>query len=474
MNPSATLKSARVAPARSTVTTRLRPWWLALAGLVALTGTTLAAPPPANVATWVGANLHPVTQVAAGGDDRDLEPLRQLIGDARIVSFGEGLHGAAEPLEFRNRVFRYLVEHLGFSAIAIESGVTEGFVANRYVLGEGRDDDLPDVVSRGFTFGFAQLPQEAELLRWMRDYNKHPSGGRKIEFYGVDVPGSPKDMQSTLWVALDYLRARDATAASALLARIVDLRPNLVLDRGSNAEGQYTELTQADRDRLTGTIDDVIAQFETHEPEYVGATSVRAYAVAYRAALAARQVDDYLRQVPVGWKPKDGPNGLYGTVASADHAKAANLQWVLEQLGPGARVLVFMHRDHLAYTRSTIALPPPINAWTLPPMVGMYLKERYGNTLVTVAHLFATQATACGSPPTRAAPDSFEAVLAKAPAPLFLLDLRTAPPDVAAWLKTDHTLFGVPPLNTTALGNAHDAVFFTRSVSSAVPCSPAP
>ena len=471
MNPFGMVHSARRTARQPTVTAA---WLITLAGCVAFAGTASGGEPPPDTAAWVGTSLHPLTRVTPGGDDSDLEPLRQLIGDARIVSFGEGMHGADEPLQFRNRLFRFLVERMGFRAIAIESGITEGFVANRYVLGEGGDDDLHDVVSQGFTFGFAQLPQEAELLRWMREYNKHPSGGRKIEFFGVDVPGSTNDMQSTLWVAFDYLQARDAAVATALLQRIADLRSHLVLDRTSNAGGQYPELSQADRDRLTGTIDDVIAQFETHETEYVAATSARAYAVAYRAAVAARQVDDYLRQLPLGWKPKDGFTGLYGTVASADHSKAANLQWVLDQLGPGARVLVFMHRDHLAYTRSTIAMPPPINAWTLPPMVGMYMKQRYGDTLVTIAHWFATQATVCGSPPTRAKPESFEARLAKAsPAP-FLLDLRTAPPDVAAWLKADHTLFGMAPLNTTALGNAHDAVFFTRSVSSAVPCVRAP
>ena len=42
--------------------------------------------------------------------------LGEIVGEARIVALGEGSHGVAEPLDFRNRVLQYLVEE---KAIAI-------------------------------------------------------------------------------------------------------------------------------------------------------------------------------------------------------------------------------------------------------------------------------------------------------------------------------------------------------------------
>jgi len=440
--------------------------WVLAAGAIDPARAAAGADP--DISGWVRTHLHAVDRVTADGDFRDLEPLRAIIGDARIVSFGEGMHGAAEPLEFRNRLFRFLVERMGFTAIALESGITEGFEVNRYVLGGG--DDLAGTVKRGFSFGFAQLPQETELVRWMRAYNDDPKHSRKIEFYGVDVSGDPNDMQSTLRVALDYLAARDAAAAAAFRARVSDLLPRTSLDRLSEAPNQYAELTQADRDRLTGTIADVVAEFEVHETQWARATSDREYAVAYRAAVAARQVDSYLRWLPVGWKPKDGFAAIFPTVASADRTKADNLEWVLGRLGPGARVLVFMHRGHLMYVPSTLRLPPPMGPTTLPPMVGMYMKHRYRADNVMIAHLFARESAQCGKPPLDAPAGTLEARLASVTAPRFLLDLRTAPPEVAAWLGADREEFGVPPLNTIAAGKAYDAVFFTRSVSPAVPC----
>ena len=426
-----------------------------------------AEPPDAAFARWARENAHAVERAAPGGADGDLEPLRAIIGLSPVVSFGEGLHGAAEPLEFRNRLFRFLVETMGFTAIALESGITEGFLVNRYVL--GGPGDLGEIVARGFTAGFDRMPQNVELVRWMREYNADAAHCRKVEFYGMDVPGSPDEMQGTLFVALDYLGARDAALAGSLRARIEDLVPKLKLDRRSDAPGQYTELDQTERDRLTATIADVVAALAIHENEYARATAGREFALAYRAAVAARQVDDYLRQLPVGWKPADGLQGLAGTVASADRAKADNVDWIRRQLGPEGRLLLFAHRDHLAGSMSTIRIPPQIAAWTLPPMVGMYLRRRYGNDLVTIGHLFASEALRRGESGTRASAGTIEARLAELPPSDFVLDLRTAPPPVASWLATPHELFGVVPYNTTIPGEAYDAVFFSRQVGLAIP-----
>jgi erythromycin esterase len=88
-----------------------------------------------------------------------------LVGKADIVVLGEALHGSREPLEVRNALFKYLVETMGFTAIAIESGIVEGFTADDYV--QGGPGTAQAAASRGITFGFNVLPQQAELLEWM-------------------------------------------------------------------------------------------------------------------------------------------------------------------------------------------------------------------------------------------------------------------------------------------------------------------
>lgn len=50
----------------------------------------------------------------------DLEPLRRLVGDARVVAIGEGAHFVQEFSQVRQRVLRFLAERCGFTVFAFE------------------------------------------------------------------------------------------------------------------------------------------------------------------------------------------------------------------------------------------------------------------------------------------------------------------------------------------------------------------
>jgi len=45
----------------------------------------------------------------------DLQPQRNIIGDAQVVAFGKPIHGGHEPLAMRNRLIRYGITQLGFT-----------------------------------------------------------------------------------------------------------------------------------------------------------------------------------------------------------------------------------------------------------------------------------------------------------------------------------------------------------------------
>lgn len=432
----------------------------------------VAAEAPTPLEAWARAHAVPLRAQTADLRDAEFAALAAVVGDARLVSYGEGLHGGAEPLEFRNRLFRYLVERKGFTGIALESGVAEGIALNRYV--HGGPGDIDAVLKAGLTNGFDAVPQNRELVEWMRAWNADPKRPR-ISFFGMDVSGTQKDMQRALRTALDYLGERDAPAANALRERIADLWPRLVLDRLSTEPHQYTGLTQAERDRVTGTINDLIATLGMRETQYrrpaPDGSHERSYDEAMQLAVAARQTDDYLRRLPIGWSIQQGPKGLEGTVASADRTKADNIAWALEQLGPKGRLLLFAHRDHLVAEPMVIRLAPDTDPWPLPPLVGLYLKPRYGAGLVTIGHFFGGYALECGKPAVEAPAGSFERQLASATgAPQFLLDLRKVPGDVRAWLETRREQFGVPPLNTSRVLPGYEAIHYTRTVGPLKPC----
>lgn len=458
---------------------RIGTWVFQAAGML-LAGAALiqAQPSPSPMEreflAWARANLVALPSVASDVPLKPLEPLLAMIGNAEVVSFGEGLHGAAEPLEFRNLLFRLLVERAGFTGIAIESGFVEGLNVNDYVLGITKDRDA--AIRGGFTNTFERLPQQVPLVRWMREFNSDPKNLHKLQFWGLDTSANTRDTQAPLKEALRYLDVADPGAAARLRERVGPLLSNLIFDRFSDGPDHYPHLTQAQRDTVTAAIADLIALLEIHEAEYLKATSERAYRRALKTAIGARQVDEYVRQVPIGWTPAAGMADVGRmTSAAADRIKIDNAVWARTELSGAGKLMVFAHRDHIATTPVSVHLPqpnpmrlPPV--LEIPPMMGMYLERRYQSKLITIGNLLAEDQSSCRGTRPPAAPGTLEALLSSLETPFFLLDLRTAPPKVAEWLRRPRELYGLSFPDELDVGRGFDIILFLKTVRPSVPC----
>ena len=52
---------------------------------------------------WVKANAIPITTVTAESGLDDLEPVKNLVGDAKILALGEATHGTSEFFKLKDR-----------------------------------------------------------------------------------------------------------------------------------------------------------------------------------------------------------------------------------------------------------------------------------------------------------------------------------------------------------------------------------
>ena len=219
----------------------------------------------------------------------------------------------------------------------------------------------------------------------------------------------------------------------------------------------YTQLSEAERDHLTAVIADVVSLMEKREAAYARASSSTDYQWSYRNAIGARQADMLLRKT-------DDKSG-WDSWELRDRAMADNLRWIAEQTG-SAKMLVFANTIHLFGT--TIRLEIPSQRYPQLEPFGTYLRRQYGRNLVAIGGLIFEGTAACKdystmpiAPPTT---PTLEATLVKLGVSSFTLDLRTAPPDVAAWLESKQTLWG------TSGKHGFDAVFFSRTITPA--CAP--
>lgn len=121
--------------------------WMARLAVLALAVACVAGAQPADpVATWIRKNAAPLKTVDAGNGFADLQPLKAMIGDARIVALGEATHGASEFFRLKHRLVEFLAAEMGFTVFSIEAPMPDAYALNDYVLygkGDPRTAEAP-------------------------------------------------------------------------------------------------------------------------------------------------------------------------------------------------------------------------------------------------------------------------------------------------------------------------------------------
>lgn len=404
---------------------------------------------------WAAAHAVPLTTVEPGDDFRDLLPLKSAIGNATIVALGEPMHGAHEPLAFRNRLFRFLVEHMNFTAVALESGFTESARVVEFI--DGRSRDAKSLVS---TSAVPPYAENAELLQWIRDYNAAASsaGRQVIRFYGIDMTagGRLNGPSLTLDFALAYLSKADLSASQKIRESLTQL-PGAD-DRGL---GPLSRDAQAE---FEAAINALATAMQKNRKSLIAKSSGEEYRWALRNLEAARQLAKCLPVTPLS----SGSKVAWAVATTCrDLAMADNVQWALKNEGRNGRLLVFAHAGHVmnAKDEGRRMAEVPIK----PPMMGFHLREVYGDALYIIALCTATTANGLMS----AKPleeGSVESALSGLGLPRFFLDLRQARQDNAlkTWLTTPRSFdANVSAQGIIQAGTAVDAFVFVDPLTPA-------
>ena len=142
--------------------------------------------PPDPVPPWLDANVHPFDGSHLSLPHTDLEFFRDIVGEARVVSLGEGTHGTRDFFEMKARILRFLVEEMGFNTFAIEATWPESRRLDHYVrTGEGD----PRALLSGLYVWTWNTASVLEMIEWMRAHNE---AGGDVGFHGFDMQ-SPGD-----------------------------------------------------------------------------------------------------------------------------------------------------------------------------------------------------------------------------------------------------------------------------------------
>jgi erythromycin esterase len=436
-----------------------------LAFVLPVTATSQNAPTEA-FRQWAHQHVHVISSVEADTHgDVDLRALKNMIGNAHVVAFGEPFHMGHEPLAMRNRLIRYAVSQLGFKAVALETGLTTSKRLYDHVL--GKTTETQAVLMESFSYGFGNLPENLELIEWLRTWNNSHPAPQQVHFYGIDLAGQyfPFAYRSVESV-LNFVDVATPRLGHELRKEYADVIPVFRSDK-------YVKLTSSEKDGITGKIQDMIALIRRERVPLIAATSRDEYDWALREALNAAQDDAYLRSLPAELDPEQFDPSLQ-EVKPADRREnhqaemreigmADNLQWVQQRESSRGKVFFFAHDGHVKY--GPLA-PQNGEVWR---MAGAYLRSALGPDMVVIGTYFGHGAGfPVGKVPPPPDAGGIEAMLSSLSIPAFMVDLRELPSAGAlhnyfhALHETRNGWFGI---YSVAPAESYDAILFIDAIT---------
>lgn len=384
-----------------------------------------------------------------------------LLDCPRILALGEPTHGEGTLHAVRNDLFRQLVEQEGYRTIALESDCLMGLLVDDYITGlagtagEDAEDELDDVMARGFSHEWGAFPGNRELVHWMRSFNVGRPESDQLRFAGVDGPleitaaASPRQALTALH---GFLAERLGTSLLPCSGDALDsligpddrwTEPAAMMDP-SRSVGQSAEARE-----LRLIADDLAALLGAHAPGLIAASTPAEWE---RARLYGRTATGLLRYH--FWMADTSPARMTWLLGVRDAMIAANLLALAER-GP---VLVSAHNSHLQRTPSTMRMwdHPMLEWWGAGALVDTELGAGYA-FLATAVGTIRHQGV--DAPPS----DSVEGLLYALPGDHHLVDadrlaalLGERLPDarVSPW-------FGYAPLDPAQIA-AVDGIVFVR------------
>ena len=374
--------------------------WIAIILIVTLSCTNISDEETA----WIRAHAIPIATPTAGSGFADLQKLKSIIGDSRIVALGEATHGTKEFFQMKHRITEFLASEMGFTMFAIEANMPEAYRVNDYVL-TGKGD--PRELLKGMYFWTWNTQEVLDMIAWMRSFNA--SGKGRIQFVGFDT--------QTPGVALDIVRSYVSKTDPAYVRHLDSLQIALDSINAATKQGR-SSLTFAQR--ALQTSNDLV--------NHLAAT--RSLYEAKEDPGGVEWIIQNARIVDQAMLLSLHTNDRFG-MRIRDSSMAANFSWILDSAPDSTRIVLWAHNGHVTKHEGRM---------------GSFLTQRYGKKYLAIAQTcYSGRYTArvkigmgLSSDNIIAPPkaESLEAYCHSTGIPMFILDTRAATVSerASAWL----------------------------------------
>lgn len=292
-------------------------------------------------------------------DQLDLELLESWIGDSRIVSLGESSHGIGEFFSLKSSIVKHLHRHLNFEIVAIEGGfgdlnltwlqhqqLTAKQLRDQSLFGNFRNKEINPL------FDYIKLESKEKSPLLLSGFDPQSSSSQfenmlksigEIRQWAMDV-----DQElSHYTIMFQATFKQDSSEFHQSKLRYLSALRKMRKDIKSHQEEIKQELGYSDEQLLIilKTLD-----MKFHASNY---------------SFAERMNEEWI------------PRGIQ----LRDSIMAENVQWLIDSLYPGKKIILWGHNGHLQ--------SGPMNSLRTKWM-GQYLKERFSEQYFSLG-LFAYQ-----------------------------------------------------------------------------------
>ncbi|HEY0151711.1 MAG TPA: erythromycin esterase family protein [Longimicrobium sp.] len=279
-----------------------------------------AEPGPARATAAERAWLRSRAVPLGSQDAPRMEPFRAVVGDARVVSLGEGTHGTREFFQLKHRLIEHLVERMGFGVVMLEANQLQTERVNRYVLtGEGTAREAMSGL-----FKVLQTEEVLAMVEWLRAWNA--SGKRPVEVVGYDM----QDPRLPIDSVLAFVRRSDPAFLAAADSAYDAMRTAWL-------PGPYPDRPDSAVRRWQASADVVRRHLASRAPAYLERARTRADSVSIAWAL---------QNAEVAYQASSLGNSTPFRVR--DSTMALNVRWSLAQRPAGTRAVVWAHNSHVS------------------------------------------------------------------------------------------------------------------------------
>jgi erythromycin esterase len=307
--------------------------------------------------TQTAGGVHPL---ATSADTSDLAFLKPRLTDVRIVQLGENGHGAAEAMQARARIARFLHEHLGFGVLAFESSLFLGHLADARAA-----DADPQRTLTSSVVGVWHTQEVLPLFTYLRATR---TGTTPLRLAGFDVQPIGGNRKQRPAFFSELVAHVDPAFAKRVLA--LDQEFFSAYDKGSAAR---REQLRSIGPSLAEQYDGLAAFIEKHLATMQAAQGRETPLVA---AQEARSAAAYIRfQIA-------GDMRQYAEIR--DRGMFDNLKFIAERLFPDQKIIVWGHNYHLRHDNQSIPPRDEVFPGVAARTMGSWAREHFGRRIFTL------------------------------------------------------------------------------------------